>query len=228
MLSLGATFAISTWITLRVAIYSPDVLMPSVLGTARAEAESKLRAVGLVPTILGERHDELAPAGIVLDQFPPRDTRTKSGREVKLTLSLGPQNAVVPRVTDGSYQRAVSTLQALGLQTSKGEIHDTRARRGEVIAQDPVPERTVASDDRVRLLVSLGPEPLAYLMPDLHGQPVDRVVTLLSSRGIQAIRVDGADTIPGDTRRVMRQTPQAGYRLQLNQTVELSTEAGGT
>jgi serine/threonine-protein kinase len=90
-----------------------------------------------------------------------------------------------------------------------------------VIAQDPPAGSRREEGARVDLLVSLGPAPESYVLPDLTGRPAREAESLLKSRDIRV----GAKTVLIDRTvlpaTVLEQDPPPGSRVESGGEVDL-------
>ncbi len=220
----GLAFSLGAWLTLQVAVRSPEIETPALIGLEQPAAEATLRSFGLLPERLATRHDPRLAEGRVIDQFPAAGTRTKRGRPVRLILSLGPQKALVPDLTGSGLQRAQIELQSAGLALSKAQAFSSRVPRGNVIAQDPPSGSSSVGPEGVRVLISNGARPAAIVMPELIGRAAGEASGWLQRHGFVRVTVDGATPDPLTENVVTQQSPAAGERVLPTQAVTLSTK----
>jgi eukaryotic-like serine/threonine-protein kinase len=117
-------------ITVVVSSGVPRVTVPDVVGKTRDEAESQLRAVGLVPRVV-TRPDDDVDEGVVLDQESAGET-VERGSAVQLTVSAGDGRVEVPNVLGQSIDSARRQLEDAGF-----EVRVRSLRIGNVIRQSP-------------------------------------------------------------------------------------------
>jgi eukaryotic-like serine/threonine-protein kinase len=180
-------------------------VVPSVVGLAQAEAESRLVDGGYSTQIVRTRAAQRA--GTVVRQQPSGGAQAAPGTIVELTVASGAAPGVAPTETqaEGSaieVPRAIGRHQILaGADLERlGLVVDTypvaaRAACGTVVAQKPAPGTRVARGTTIRLSVSLGvnPHPVTQV-PGLLGEP---------SESRQAAREFGF-TVRTETRRAPR------------------------
>ena len=58
-----------------------------------------------------------------------------------------------------------------------------------MLQQDPAPGTTDAASPHVNFLVSLGPRPAAYVMPDLVGLPLNEAMSKLNGAGLKIAKI---------------------------------------
>jgi beta-lactam-binding protein with PASTA domain len=97
------------------------------------------------------------------------------------------------------------------------------------VAQEPWPDpagaapshSVSATDGAVDLLVSRGPEPAVYVMPDLSARRLDEVERMARRYGM---RLGGVSRQPADGSQrglVLRQTPEAGFPVSQRDIIML-------
>jgi serine/threonine-protein kinase len=138
---------------------------------------------------------------------------------VRVWLSAGPRSATVP-ILEGETERAAQAkLVEDGLELSGvAEIRSAAYASDVVVAQDPAAK---AGASKVMLLVNRGQQGVSYVMPDLIGVEGERAAALLREQGFR-VAVVGSAPHPGvPTGIVVRQTPQAGFRIAAGEPVSL-------
>ena len=104
-----------------------------------------------------------------------------------------------------------------------------------VIAQTPIPETVVSRGDCVDLLVSLGPRPRIYKMPDLQGLILEEALLTIDKKALVYGEIQSRFISTKPTGRIIDQEPKAGYRVTAQLPVNLvvnrkrsSTERNGS
>jgi serine/threonine-protein kinase len=213
----------STMLTIRFLIHSEQVEVPDLIGMDATEALGVLNKLDLRTEIeqgKGE-YSTTIPANRVLKQSPAPRTELKVGRKVRLSLSLGPQLAVIPDLTGKSSSEAQIRIHESGL--SVGDIlyaHSGRTPENVVLAQSPVASAEKVNADVVRLLVSSGPEDVRYIMPDLVSLPVDAAKRFLDGNNLK-YRIEEEVYEGLGEGLVIRQKPLSGYPLRRQDIVTL-------
>jgi serine/threonine-protein kinase len=189
-------------------------------GQSAAEARTALGSVGLALRVEDARRaDRSVPADRILDQDPAPGQVVRRQRAVRVRLSEGAREPVVPAVTDLPERTAEVTLTAAQVATGyRGEVRSTAYRPNVIVAQEPAAGRRAAS---VNLLVNRADEAASFVAPDLIGSLAVRAADILRSQGFRvAITSDVA--YPGlPPGVVVKQTPQPGYRIQAAEAITL-------
>lgn len=218
--ALLATFFLFAAAALRVAVRAREVVVPRLVGSSVNDAATVLEESGLRLRVEETRRiDPKIPSGLIVAQDPSSGVTTRSGRSVRVWVSAGARATIVPALVGESERTAVLRLQSNGLQVAGvAEIRSTDYPAGAVVAQDPPPDARGAA---VTVLVNRGEPEATYVMPDLIGVNGDRAADLLRARGFR-VAVVGEHPYPGVPGGVvLRQHPQAGFRISPGRPISL-------
>ena len=206
---------------MRFAIQGREVVMPNVVGQKMPEAEQMLRGRGIGVQVEDRTYNPV-PVDMVLRQSPPPGMKVKVGQSAHVIVSLGPQSATIPPLIDLTLRTARIELLRGGLQT--GEVSSAYlggAGTDVVLQQDPAPGTSNVTSPHVDMLVSLGPRPAAYVMPELIGQSLNEAESKLTGIGLKSPKLTLTPLPGGLHGTVLGQTPARGARLEASTQVEL-------
>ncbi len=97
--------------------YNRSVNVPEVKGLQLKEAKVLLKSEGLKFVVVDSIYDKKAVPGGIIEQVPSANSRTKSGREVFLTIySTNPPELAIPGLVDYSYRQAEALLISMGFE----------------------------------------------------------------------------------------------------------------
>lgn len=218
---LSSVAFLSALTAIRFAVQGREVAMPDVVGKTAVPAQQILRGRGVGMKIEDRIFSNL-PLDTVVRQSPPPNVRVKTGQSAHVVLSLGPQKITIPQLQSRSLRAAQVELLRGGMQL--GEVSSAYLPGGAadtVTLQDPAPGTSDVTGPHVNLLVSLGPRPAAYVMPELAGLPLAEAQSKLSAAGLKISRaspVPAADSVSGV---VVAQTPARGQRVDSSSNIEL-------
>lgn len=210
--ALGATFLLTFFISMRVAIRAGQVQIPDLRGLDVTSASQALQALELRPRIESTpRPDATIPAGRVAQQDPPAGEEARPQRTVKIWISSGPRTTPVPPLVGQTERTARIRLDQDGVELALvTEVRSADFPADTVVAQDPAPPTRAP---RVSLLLNRGEQDVTYVMPDVVGMDGARVEAILRESGLRAAIV-GSQTsagVPAGT--VVRQQPAAGHQV---------------
>ena len=118
IIATGITLLIVTLVLLHTYTrYNKSVDVPQVKGLQLKEAKVLLKSQGLTFVVIDSLYDKNAIPGAIIEQVPIANSRTKSGREVFLTIySTNPPELAVPGLVDYSHRQAEALLISMGFE----------------------------------------------------------------------------------------------------------------
>ena len=232
----GACAAVTFLVSTRLIVKSADaVLLDDLRGRDAGDAAVWLTTRGLRPEIAHfEDNDRATPFSVVFHE-PPGGEELRPGHVVRLVISRGARTVPVPDVRGIYSGQARLILERNGLAFGEPlPIHD-ESPTGTVIATAPGTSTPVHVGTSVRLLVSKGPRPRAWIAPDVTWSLYDSVDVLAGAMGVPVRISSRFDTPEEPEGIVLEQFPAAGarlvegqpFRLAVNGAVGQPAKAGG-
>lgn len=208
-------FFLSALAASRVFLRGETIAVPDVVGKTYAEAREELGRRKIPLSLRGQEFDDRWPKGRIITQSPPAGARVKVMRPVRVVLSRGSEEVVVPRLVNRSMEAALPVLRDAGLaRGSVSFLHTSQYPAGRIMAQDPPAETPTQRDTPVDMLVSQGELEEKYIMPDLLGRPAEAVRRQLTAQGFN-LTYSGSAYYPGlESGTIIRQTPPKGHAVQ--------------
>jgi beta-lactam-binding protein with PASTA domain len=220
---LGVVFGLSFYVSVRSAVLSNEISVPDLVGLDLEAAASEVKEMELRLQVVDQRHDPAVPSGRVLEQMPRPGSSVRRGRKVRLVVSLGGEVLAVPDLV-GQTARAVEIeLRREGfVPGDEAHISAPGSRAGTVIGQVPPPGTPAVPSSRVHRLVSDGPAPVTWVMPDLIGLTSNDAERWIAGTGFRrgAVRRVSMGGWPSGT--VVGQLPLPGYPVRDRDVVELT------
>ena len=220
---VGTVGLASFCVALRSDRASNLVEVPDWIGRGREEALAQAQSLGLAFEVAELRHDPGVAVDRIVQQEPAAGTQVRSGRTIRVVVSLGGETLTIPSVIGQPARQAELELRRAGLTPGwEARIHDETVPASQVIDEAPAPGTLSVSGDRVHRLISDGPRQLRFVMPDLTGQTLrdaQEWITLCGFRS-RAVR-----RVPAEGRRsgtVVGQLPLSGYPVARRDVVELT------
>lgn len=218
--ALVATFLLSGLIAFRFAVRAQEVTVPDLSGRSVNQASASLDELGLTLRVDENRRESATvPAGRVLQQDPPAGVRVRRQRSIRVWVSQGEIETIVPSLVGETERTAQVKLQQDGLTLGTvAEIRSNDYPADAVVAQEPPPE---TPGREVSLLVNRGQVGTRYVMPDLIGVDGERAAEFLRGRGFR-VAVVGTEPYPGvPAGIVIRQTPAGGFQIAPGEAIAL-------
>jgi serine/threonine-protein kinase len=219
-----AIAGVSAYLTLTLIIKSEDaVLIPELVGKDVVYALELLSDLGLNTKVKGTEYSPNIPKNRIIFQEPEPGTEIKKGRDVKIVISKGPQSVLLPKLTGLSLPQARIILEENGLRCGNlAYVQSDRGEKDQIMAQAPGAGVKALRDSPVDLLVNLGAAPVAYILPEFLGLPLDDAMIALERLDLMPgqIRSVYDPSRPLDT--VLDQQPSGGYRVLAGTPIDLT------
>jgi beta-lactam-binding protein with PASTA domain len=188
---------VSAVTAMHFAIHGHEVTIPNLIGMAPSEAERVMNAAGLQIVIESQFYSPDIQEGRVMTQMPPAGGKVRRGWVVRVAQSLGPQRVAIPDVTGLTERVAEMSIRRRSLNlASIAQINLPDTAADQVASQSPPANASGVAAPKISLLVSAGPEPDPFVMPDLTGQPLGSATLALEDAGIRVGRVSVVSASP--------------------------------
>lgn len=219
----SAVGGLSAFFTLSFFIKSEEtVIVPELTGRDAISVLQLLSGLELNTRVRGFEYHDAIPKNHVVHQTPEAGRTIKKGRDVSLVISRGTPTVTLPDLKRRDLSQAHIILEENGLVVgNKSFVYSAGTMRHTVLAQYPAPGKTVDRARPVDLLVSRGPRPAGFQMPDLTGRFLDETMQVLHPYKLllDAVKTVYDKTKPENT--VLRQEPPAGHYVEESQKVKL-------
>lgn len=230
-LVLMAVALVSALTAMQLAIHGREVAIPKLVGMSPFEAEHASAALGLQMVVERQFYSTDIAEGKIVTQMPAPGTKVRRGWSIRVAQSLGPQRIAIPDVTGGSERVAELNILRRGFTLgSIAHVNFSDAPQDQVISQSPPANASGVAIPKINLLVSDGPKPLVFVMPNLIGQPLGSVTLELKDEGIKVGKVavlsspaasepqgapvaPSAATAPNAASMIVTQIPAPGQKI---------------
>jgi eukaryotic-like serine/threonine-protein kinase len=183
---------------------SSSVSVPNVVGATWDSAQTALRQRDLVPVEVQENSDDV-DKGSVIRTEPGSGTKVGRSQNIRVVVSLGPQQVTIPDLSNQSQDAAQQALEAAGLQVGAiNSDYSPDVPEGTVMSSDPASGTVHTKDTVVNLTVSNG----KVKLPNVTQQPFSTANSTLAGLGLTVTPVPSysctggtvqqQDTPPGD------------------------------
>jgi beta-lactam-binding protein with PASTA domain len=197
--------------------------VPDWVGHAREDAVAQAQSLGLAFEVGELRHDSAVAVDRIIQQEPAAGSQVRRGRTIRVVVSLGGETLTVPSLIGQPARQAELELRRVGLTPGwETHIHDDDVPASRVIDEAPAAGVLSVSGERVHRLVSDGPRPRRFVMPDLRGrtlQDAQEWITLCGFRSRPVRHVPSEGKRPGT---IVGQLPLSGFPIAPRDIVELT------
>lgn len=218
--ALGLTYGVFFLAAMRVATRAREVSVPNLQGQSVTDASTALTQIGLsIRVDEVRRPDAKVAAGLILSQDPEPGAILRRQRSVRVRLSDGQRDPVVPGVVGNPERTAEATLAGERVTIAgRAEVRTAEYAPGVVVSQSPP---ATQRSPTVTLLVNRRDDTETFVMPDLIGTLADRSIALLRAQNFR-VTVSAEVPYPGlPIGVVVKQSPLPGYRVTSVQPISL-------
>ncbi|MEE8348766.1 MAG: PASTA domain-containing protein [Acidobacteriota bacterium] len=224
MVLIGVLIAVglfTAYLGMRIAVRGAEVEVPVILGMSLGEANEQLAMLHLRNEVIGERFDSQFPKGTVISQHPEPGGRIKVEGRVQLIVSLGEKTNPVPDLKGASLRVARLMARQAGFEFGNiSEISIAGVEEDHIVEQFPPPHSRDFLSPRIDILVSRG-DFSRYLMPDVIGQSLNRVLLFFESNDFELGNIRYVDLANLSAGLVVKQFPEPGYVLSDEDSINL-------
>ena len=214
---------VSTYLTLTFIIKSEDtVIVPNLVGKDVVAALELLTDLQLNTKVSGSEYSHQIPKNHVTFQEPEAGSEIKKDRDVRIMISKGTRNILMPELVALPEQQARMIMEENGI--SRGHLSRTFNKdieKDHIMAQVPAAGVMITRGAPVDLLVSKGPMATELKMPDLSGLSLDQAVFRIERNNLAVGAIRSQFNKQKARNIVIRQEPLAGYRVIANSPVHL-------
>ncbi|HUG43686.1 MAG TPA: PASTA domain-containing protein [Acidobacteriota bacterium] len=218
---LFAAFIFSSILGMKMAVRGKVVQVPPLIGMALTDAVPLSQSLDVNLVVSGQRYDPNVPEGAIISQLPGAGVEIRPKRDVQVVVSLGQRINPVPGLINVSLRAARLMVEQNGYELGKvSEIDIPGLGDDRIISQFPLPDSTENVGNSIDVLVNRS-RPRQFVMPDLEGENLNRVIALFNSSGFEVDRIQYRSQLGAARGAVLRQFPEAGYALREDEAVHL-------
>ncbi|MBN1999020.1 PASTA domain-containing protein [candidate division KSB1 bacterium] len=161
------------------------IVVPDVTYMSQAAAQKILTQNGLKPLKGVEKYDETYPPGFVLFQNPEAGSLVKKGRRVYLTVGKGKMVFEMPNLVGKNERDVMFILDENQLKLGKIDRKMDHYYPENVVIDQSIREgNNVATGQIIDIVVSLGIQPLNYIVPDVVGKSLEEAEEIVYKAGL--------------------------------------------
>lgn len=216
----------SSEVVISVSLGPKMVTLPSFAGVPAKQVRSFLSARKLLGKEVQGRSAKVEK-GLCYKQEPGADDQVAQGSTVTVWISSGKPVVAVPDLVGMTAQQAKAALKkkSLGYGGQKSQYSGT-VQKGLVMDQSVPAGTQVVAGTNVEVVISKGKHGTLLTVPQCVGQQQNDVLPDLRLDGFQNIVIDTVvSSAPAG--EIVRQEPQAGFRIQPTEELVLFVSKGG-
>ncbi len=206
----------------------PVVEVPDVVGMNVEDAGKELSQAGLNYELSEEKinHPDIS-SGHIARQEPGEGTSVRQTRDIKIYLSGGPEEGVVPDVSGLNEREAVIELENSGYNVGDMEYQFSDLYgQDRIITTEPEPGSELPYNEDVDLIISMGYDPTLLEVPGIIGVEWRKAQELLRDYNLRLGGVTEEENIRLPAGKIIEQSPRAGEKVSAGRSVDVKISSG--
>jgi serine/threonine-protein kinase len=200
-----------------------EIVLPELTGKNIIYVLETLTNLGLNARLRDTQYHDSVPRYSVISQSPAPGTTIKKGRDVVIYLSKGKKESIIPDLRLIGLEKAKILLEKNEFRVGHiSQTYSDSLQKGRVIAQNPAPFSTTFKGSECNLLISRGHSPEGYVMPDLHGMPLETAASAIETRHLHISNIISSIEAGKDPGIVLSQTPERGSYVTAQTSILLT------
>ena len=198
-----------------------EVLLPKFVGENIDKVKKTAEENNLNIEISSEEYNSQYAAGIVISQDPPYTEKynIKMGSTIKVVVSKGIEQAVVPKVVDMSLEDATKALEEAKLKVQTVEEENKKVKVGYVISQETEANTQVLAGDTVVLHIIMGVKKIA--VPSVIGKDEEDATKILTDLGLK-VSTNYEENSSKDNDTILKQSIDAGKEVEEGTAISIT------
>ena len=167
--------------------HGQQIEVPDLTNMFYEDAKDMLKQMSLKIVEESKKFDptNTYPIGVVMSQIPIPGSKVKKGRRIYVIVSKGEPTMEMADLVGKSERNAIIMLQNAGMIIKSVRYeHSDRIKSGAIAYQSIPPGTEIKPNTEIELIVSLGPFPDKFIVPDLIGRNLKDAQTLIVQSGL--------------------------------------------
>lgn len=203
-----------------------EVTTPNLLGSTVEEATEALAAKSLKLEVQDLVASSEYEEGQIVSQDPAEGMPVKEGFTVKVSVSKGVGQGLIPNLVNGTVENAKFMLESYDFKLGMTHPENSDLPKDIIIRQIPEAGTKAAPGTSVNIVVSLGKAIEEVRMPNLMGQEIDAAKAELEKAGLGIGAVGHEMSSAYALNTVMWQQYEPGTMIEKNTSVNLKISTG--
>lgn len=203
-----------------------EVEVPSVLGMTIDEAVDVLKEFNLDLAVDKKVYSAEYEEGLITSQDPSFGMTVKSGKTIKVNVSKGIEDKMIPNVVGKTLSDGVFMLESNGYIKGGVSQENSELPNGIIIRQSPEAGSKADNGTKVSLVVSLGQKVQTTTVPKLIGLDVNDAKAAIEREKLAIGNIDYAPSHTFAQNIVISQSIVAGSSVDTGTPVNITISTG--
>jgi len=229
VLSALVVAIIGSVIAFKAFMYVPEVDVPNLIGRNEEEAKKIVEDLGLLFEVSNREFSSEYDEGEVVEQSVEEGTKLKENYPVKVIVSKGTKEIIVPNLVGKYAIEAGIILAESGLDEGRiTEENSDDYAAGQITSQYPSADTPADENDQVDYVVSTGPKIKYAKMPNLAGLELETAKLLIVQNNLGVGEITEELSEETEAGLVMRQSVAAGQEVEQGTSIWMTVSSGKT
>ncbi|MAV58851.1 MAG: hypothetical protein CMG07_02750 [Candidatus Marinimicrobia bacterium] len=168
-----------------------ELYIPDLRGMYKNKAIKKLESLNLYVKVEEIPFTKESEVGKVLKMSPPPPMKIKSGRTIEISIPIDKKDILIPSFVNTSLRNSILLINNLDLAVDTIMYeHFSEFKKDAITFQSPKAGETVKSGTKITLMVSKGPPPDLFIVPDLINLSLSRAEILIIKSGLRLGKIE--------------------------------------
>lgn len=205
---------------------SGEVTVPNFKGMTIEQAREKAEELGLKIEEGQKVYSPDQEEGLITSQSPVKDSKVSEGKVIKVNISLGKKDGVVPAIVGKDYKEAKKELESYGFQLGVVVKVTSTKPENTVLTQSIEAGDTADKGTIIDVEVSDGKGKEMKEVPMLIGSDVDKAKADIQAAGFKVGNIGYAEDAYYPKNVVNNQQYIAGTELEEGSTIDITISKG--
>jgi serine/threonine protein kinase len=162
-----------------------EIEVPSFTGKTLEEAQEEAENLGLKIEEGEKVYSPDQEEGLITSQSPSAGSKVAEGKVIKVNISLGKKNGVVPRIIDMDYKEAERYLESFGFELGLVKQVVSTKPEGTIISQSINAGSTADAGTKIDIEISDGKGKEMKEIPSVIGKDKDTAIAEIAGAGFK-------------------------------------------
>jgi len=197
-----------------------DIEVPNFAGKTLEEAQEEAEECGLKIEEGEKVYSPDQEEGLITSQSPSAGSKVSKGSVIKVNISLGKKDGVVPRIIDMDYKDAGKYLESFGFELGIVRTVTSTKPEGVIVSQSIDAGTTADSGTKIDVEISDGKGKEMKSVPSVVSKDVDAARSELESAGFKVAGVSYEENASYEKNMVIRITDESGKEIRAGSELE--------
>ena len=205
---------------------SDEIVVPNFKGMTIEEAIQKAEELGLKIEEGQKAYSPDQEEGLITSQSPSKDSKVTEGKVIKVNISLGKKDGVVPSIVGKDYKEAKKELESYGFQLGVVVKVTSTKPENTILTQSIEAGNTADKGTVIDVEVSDGKGKEMKEVPMLIGKDVDTAKSEIQAAGFKVGNIMYEEDARYPKNAVTGQQYIAGSELEEGSTIDITISKG--